>query len=129
MKEMTSGHRHRVSTPETAGTKHLADPWPRAKFIVRSDGTVFSLADLPATGTRRWIMRRKADVVEAVNGGLITVEDACWRYVLTMDEFLSWQIAVERFGIAGLNAQRAQHDRRADRKALALQGDPRTFAG
>jgi len=42
-------------------------------------------------------MSRKADVVEAVHGGLITMEDACWRYALTIEEFHSWEIAVERW--------------------------------
>jgi len=74
----------------------MTRPWPKAKFITRRDRTVFTLGDLPATDTERWVMSRKADVVEAVHGGLITMEDACWRYALTMDEFHSWEIAVER---------------------------------
>ena len=46
-------------------------------------------------------MSRKADVVDAVHSGLITIEDACWRYTLTLDEFRSWEIAVERLGGGG----------------------------
>ena len=41
-------------------------------------------------------MSRKADVVDAVHGGLITMEDACWRYALTIEEFHSWETAVGR---------------------------------
>jgi uncharacterized protein DUF1153 len=91
--------------------------WPKAKFITRSDRTVLTLGDLPATDTERWVMSRKVDVVQAVHGGLITMEDACWRYALTIDEFHSWEIAVERLGAAGLNTKRAQDDRRAERNA------------
>jgi hypothetical protein len=75
--------------------------WPKAKFITRSDRTVFTLGDLPATDTERWVMSRKADVVDAVHGGLITMEDACWRYALTIEEFHSWEIAVKRLDRAG----------------------------
>ena len=67
---------------------------PKVRFIRRSDGSVFTLGDLPSANTKRWVMRRKADVVEAVGSGLITVEDACWRYALTMEEFHSWQNAM-----------------------------------
>jgi len=75
--------------------------WPKAKFITRSDRTVFTLGDLPPIDTERWVISRKADVVQAVHGGLITMEDACWRYALTIEEFRSWEIAVERLDGAG----------------------------
>ena len=52
--------------------------------------------DLPPRNTMRWIARRKAEVVAAVNGGLLTVREACERYDLTLEEFASWQRAVER---------------------------------
>jgi hypothetical protein len=71
------------------------------KFITRGDRTVLTLGNLPATDTERWVMSRKVDVVEAVHGGLITMEDACWRYALTIDEFRSWEVAVERLDGAG----------------------------
>lgn len=94
---------------------------PKASFIVRSDGTVVTLRDLPAVDTKRWVARRKAEIVEAVDGGLLTTEDACWRYTLTMEEFVSWRIAIERFGRTGLNSRRAQNDRRAYRRAIVLR--------
>jgi hypothetical protein len=104
---------------------HLLAATPKAGFLVRSDGTVMTLRDLPAPDTKRWVARRKAEVVEAVEGRLLTTEDACWRYTLTLEEFLSWRIAIERFGTAGLNAQRAQNDRRAYRSAIRLKREPR----
>ena len=60
-----------------------------------------TLADLPPPSTRRWVIRRKAEVVAAVRGGLLSLDDACKRYTLTVEEFLAWQHAIDRFGLAG----------------------------
>jgi hypothetical protein len=49
------------------------------------------MSDLPHPGTERWVIRRKAEIVAAVRGGLPTPEEACSRYMLTADELLSWQ--------------------------------------
>jgi hypothetical protein len=50
-----------------------------------------TITDLPAPGTKRWVIRRKAEVIAAVRGGLLSIEEACSRYMLTVDELLSWQ--------------------------------------
>jgi hypothetical protein len=52
---------------------------------------------------------RPAQVVGAVNGGLLTFEEVCERYDLTMEEFASWKRAVERSGMPGLRVTRIQH--------------------
>jgi len=62
------------------------------------------MTELPSPGTKRWVARRKAAVVAAVQGGLITLEDACHRYELSEEEFLSWQRALETHGVNGLRA-------------------------
>jgi len=49
--------------------------------------------------------------VAAVRGGLISLDDACKRYTLTVEEFLAWQRAIERFGMPGLRATRVQQYR------------------
>ncbi len=54
---------------------------------------------------------RKATVVCAVRGGLLSLEEACRRYTLTVEEFLSWQSSVERHGLAGLRTTRVQQYR------------------
>src|SRR6516165_2212313 len=64
---------------------------PRVKYVIGPDGSPLTIADLPAPGTKRWVIRRKAEVVAAVRGGLLSLEEACSRYTLTVDEFLSWQ--------------------------------------
>jgi hypothetical protein len=52
--------------------------------------------------SKRWVIRRKAEVVDAVRGGLLSLEEACKRYTLTVDEFLAWQNSIDRHGLAGL---------------------------
>ena len=63
---------------------------------------------LPPPNTKRWVIRRKAEVVAAVRNGIITLEEACGRYKLSIEEFLSWQRLIEQHGLAGLRATRVQ---------------------
>ena len=78
-----------------------------------TDGPM-TIDDLPAPGTQRWITRRKAEVVAGVRSGLISLEDACKRYSLSVEEFLSWQTTLDRHGLPGLRVTRLQ-DLRMDR--------------
>ena len=64
--------------------------------------------ELPPPYTKRWTARRKAAVVQAVRSGTISLEEACLRYGLSVEEFLSWQRAVEQHGIHGLRVTRLQ---------------------
>jgi hypothetical protein len=80
----------------------------RARYVTGPDGTPLTIADLPPRGTKRWVARRKAVLVAAVRGGLLSLEEACERYTLTVDEFLSWQHAIDRYGLPGLRATRVQ---------------------
>ena len=70
-----------------------------------------TIADLPAPSTDRWVIRRKAEVLAAVHGGLVSLEDVCRRYMLTVEEFLSWQYSIDRHGLAGLRTTRIQQYR------------------
>jgi hypothetical protein len=83
----------------------------RQARIMGPDGRLLTLDDLPPPGTTRWVIRRKAEVVAAVRGGLLTLEEACARYSLSIEEFLSWQRAIERHGLAGLRTTRIQQYR------------------
>jgi hypothetical protein len=60
------------------------------------------LASLPPANTRRWVIRRKAEVVTAVRAGLLSLEEALARYGLSREEFESWRGAFARHGMAGL---------------------------
>jgi hypothetical protein len=56
-------------------------------------------------------MHRKAEVIGAVRGGVISLEDALERYALSMEEFLSWQHAIHLFGLPGLRVNKTQQAR------------------
>jgi len=84
---------------------------PRVKYVIGPDGSPLTIADLPPEGTQRWVIRRKAEVVAAVRGGLLSLEEACKRYTLTVEEFLSWQQSIDKHGLAGLRATRVQQYR------------------
>ena len=77
-------------------------------YVAGPDGSPLTIADLPSPNTKRWVIRRKAEVVAAVRGGLLSLEDACRRYKLTIDEFLSWQRLIDRHGLPGLRATKVQ---------------------
>ena len=72
-------------------------------------GEPLTIDSLPPPDTRRWVVRRKAEVVAAVNGGLLTVDEVCDRYSLSLEEFAGWQRAVDRSGMPGLRVTRIQH--------------------
>jgi len=86
-------------------TEHIS---PRYRYVIGPDGTPLTLADLPPPNTKRWVIRRKAEVVAAVRGGLLSLEEACERYTLTVEEFLSWNSVIDRHGLAGLRATKVQ---------------------
>jgi hypothetical protein len=49
------------------------------------------MADLPSSTTRRWGLLAKARVVAGVEGGLITLLEACARYDMSIDEYQTWK--------------------------------------
>lgn len=82
------------------------------RFVVGPDGHPLSMVDLPEPQTqRRWVIRRKAQVVAAVAGGLLTIKEACDRYTLTREEFAAWYGSVTRFGTLGLRTTKIQQYR------------------
>ena len=81
------------------------------KYVIGPTGAPLTLSDLPPANTQRWVIRRKAEVVAAVRGGLLTFDDACDRYKLTSEEFAGWQQAIDRYGLAGLRTTRIQQYR------------------
>ncbi len=83
--------------------------------VIGPDGGPLTLGDLPPPDLKRWVSRRKAEVVLAVEGGLLTMDEACRRYRLTVEEFLSWERRLDRHGLNGLKISRAQEFRDAQR--------------
>lgn len=90
-------------------------PGERPSWVPGPTGAPLSIKDLPPAGTTRWVVRRKAEVVAGVRGGLISLEDALRRYNLTIDEFRSWQRLLDNHGLEGLRATRLKKYRRAAR--------------
>lgn len=74
-------------------------------------GLPLTIEDLPRLNTR-WSMRRKAKVVWAVKGGLITPEEAGECYLISAEELATWQKLTERHGVPALRATKAQWHRR-----------------
>src|SRR6201998_3095885 len=81
------------------------------RYVIGPTGAPLTLADLPPANTQRWVIRRKAEVVAAVRGGRLSLEQARRRYSLTNEEFLGWQQSIDRHGMAGLRTTRLQQYR------------------
>lgn len=80
----------------------------RPASVIGPLGTPLTLDLLPSPKTKRWIAHRKAELVAAVHGGLLTVEEVCERYGIELEEFVSWQRGVDRLGLRGLWTTRSQ---------------------
>jgi hypothetical protein len=83
----------------------------KPRYVMGPDGSPLTIADLPQPGTERWVIRRKAEVLAAVGGGLLSLEEACSLYTLSVDELLVWQSSIDRYGLAGLRSTRTQQYR------------------
>lgn len=86
----------------------MTDSQQPVEFVIGPDGQKLTKADLPSPDTKRWVIRRKAEVVAAVRGGLITQDEACARYGISDEEFEGWAKAIDRFGMQGLRTTRLQ---------------------
>lgn len=73
----------------------------------RRGGTAID-TELPSPDTKRWVVRRKAVVVEAVRSGRISLDEACRRYNLSIEEFRAWERAIDSHGVPGLRVTRLQ---------------------
>jgi hypothetical protein len=75
---------------------------------VEPGGPEMTLADLPPADTRRWVARRKAQVVAAIEAGLIERAEARERYAISEEELRLWERAIDCAGIPGLRVTRVQ---------------------
>jgi hypothetical protein len=78
----------------------------RPASVIGPTGQPLTRETLPPRDTRRWVIRRKAEVVAAVNGGLLSLEEACEHYRISPEEFTGWQRAVDCSGMKGLRTTR-----------------------
>jgi hypothetical protein len=67
-----------------------------------------AIANLPPTDTKRWVVRRKAAVLAAIDAGVLTRAQACARYQISEIELRLWERAVHFAGVPGLRVTRVQ---------------------
>lgn len=89
-----------------SGANVTTDDEPRR--VIGPDGKLLTLEDLPPPETKRWVARRKAEVVAAVRAQLLTLDEACKRYNLSTEEFVGWEAAIDKHGLGGLRVTRIQ---------------------
>lgn len=105
----------------TPQTRPMGAPASVPASVIGPEGQRITRDTLPPANTKRWVIRRKAEVVAAVRGGLLTLEEACTRYMLTVEEFQSWQRAIEQHGLPGLRTTRLQEYRPGTLKDPAIR--------
>lgn len=96
----------------------MYDTHPARKVCTTPQNT--NTRSLPPRDTDRWVASRKAQVVAAVESGMLTVDEVLTRYNLSLAEFYGWKRAMERAGVSGLRVAWASQDRanlRRERKA------------
>jgi hypothetical protein len=63
---------------------------------------------LPPADTRRWVISRKAQVLDAIRDGVLSRAEACARYAISEAELRLWERAVACTGVPGLRVTRVQ---------------------
>jgi len=74
--------------------------------ITLPDGSKLNLSDLPDRNIKRWVMRHKRNVANAVLYKLISFEQACSEYGLSEEELLSWLKTLKFHGSEALKVTR-----------------------
>lgn len=89
----------------------------RPARIVGPNNQILTRETLPPANTTRWVAHRKAQIVAAVESGLMSIDEVIERYGLSIEEFAGWQRAMDRAGVAGLRVAWLQKDRAEHRRA------------
>ncbi len=88
----------------------------RPNGVTGPTGKALTVESLPPPDTKRWVIRRKAEVVAAVCNGLIGLDEACERYRLSAEEFRNWEQLIAAHGMRGLKVTRLQEYRQSERE-------------
>ena len=83
----------------------IADDPPAGN--VREGNAFGRMPKLPSV-RKRWTVRRKAAVIEAVRRGRLSLDQVCRIYTLSLEEFLAWERDMDRYGVPGLRVTRYQ---------------------
>jgi hypothetical protein len=86
----------------------MSEQTSRPNPIIEQMREPLTMDDLPPPNIRRWITRRKAEVVTAVRTDLLSLDGACVRYGITIEEFVSWLRLLDEHGLQGLRVTRLQ---------------------
>jgi hypothetical protein len=87
---------------------------------------LITLESLPPPNTERWVARRKAQVVGAVQAGLLTLDEALARYKLSLEEYAGWQRGFYRHGLRGLQITHLQVCKLADGRKAGRRGSAKS---
>lgn len=79
----------------------------RPESVIGPLGELLTREMLPRPNAR-WTPRRKAEVVAAVHGGMLPIQEACAMYNITIEEFDLWDRAIGRAGLHALRVTRIQ---------------------
>lgn len=91
-----------VVNPLTAGRQGFNNP-------MRTPMTTSTFSSpLPSPETERWSPRRKAAVITAMRTGLLSRQEACDRYLLSLEELAVWEAKFDANGVPGLRLTRHQ---------------------
>lgn len=71
---------------------------------------------LPPADTQRWVKSRKVAVIQAIQRGQLTEEQACTRYNLSPEELQSWKHLLKRHGPDALRTTHLKRYRMADNR-------------
>ena len=90
---------------------------PESANLTPAGDSLGATPELPSD-TDRWTTQRKTAVVIAVGGDQMALDDACRRYKLSVDEFVAWERAYNRYGAPGLRATRYQIYRQTEMRKV-----------
>ena len=82
---------------------------PRVRYVIGPDGSPLTIADLPPADTKRWVIRRKAEVVAAVRKIVEVWIDGAKKYE-RMGEFIARIGWPKFFKMSGLEFRKEHID-------------------
>ena len=83
------------------------------RTVIDPYGEPLTVETLPPADTVRWVPRRKAQVVCAIRGGLISRQEACDRYGISDAELFSWEKLLDDHGLRALRVTSTQRYRKS----------------
>ncbi len=99
----------------------------RPARVIGADGRPLTAADLPARDVR-WNKKRRAQVVAAVRGNLLSFQEAARRYRLSPGEYAAWEKEL-LFGIAERRRATERREFRVLRREVGAFAWKRAQAG